>query len=206
MLRINHLSFSYPSGRPLFQDLGWELPPIGVFHLLGANGSGKTTLFNLIARLTYPHAGSITYKGSVLQDHQVSLMPSHCDSSFHQLTGIESLNLFSSLNHYTSWNSLPYHEKLSELPVYKSALRTKFAFCSTGMKQLLNFCRCLSKGSEILLLDEPFQGLDHESKSSLIELLNIIRADHLILLTSHESSSLGIEKAFKINNGRIQIA
>ncbi len=204
MLKVNNLTFSYPSGTSLFRELSCDFPELGIVHLLGPNGSGKTTFLNLLAHLIYPQTGDISYQGAKIRETQVSLMPSNCDSSFHQLTGRETLNLFAGLNLQESWEALPYHELFKFLPTYTNALNTKFAFCSTGMKQFLNFCRTLSKGSKILLLDEPFQGLDQETRAALTQFLYELKKDHLIVLTSHESLSLESDQEFFVKEGRIQ--
>lgn len=202
MLEVQNINFKYPSSEIIFSDLSFDLPNTSLIHLKGTNGCGKTTLLKILSHLIIPNSGKITFSKKVLSESDVAYMPSQPESSFVQLTGKETLDLFSRLNKSASISE-SYLEHLSKIETFQKALETKFAFCSTGMKQIINFARVLSKNAPILLLDEPFHGLDTETKEKLAPLFEELKEKSLILLTSHEDPFLNVDKTLILQGGRI---
>jgi ABC-type multidrug transport system ATPase subunit len=193
MLRINQVSFSYPRGQELLRDYSVELPSKGIIHLRGSNGSGKTTFLKIVAGLILPQQGSLVFNESILTSDQCSYMPAQPESLFLHLTGEENLRLFCSLNHdQVVFKELV--EMLKHLQGFQKALTTRMMFCSTGMKQIINFARVLTKQCSLLLLDEPFKGLDDESRKSISHLIQDLSAENLILVTGHHELELTISQ------------
>lgn len=205
MFEVKNLSFQYPSSEKIFFNFSFELPAHGLFHLAGPNGRGKTTLLKIISQLIVLKEGEITFNGKRLESSAVSYMPSQPESSFHQLTGKETLDLFCRLNKEAELpESVLNH--LGTLENFQKALETKFAFCSTGMKQIINLGRAFSKRTPILLLDEPLHGLDTETKKHLADLFTEVKKDHLILITSHDQLNLPIDQSFTLEKGGLKDA
>ncbi|HEV3311801.1 MAG TPA: heme ABC exporter ATP-binding protein CcmA [Chloroflexota bacterium] len=144
------LSFSLESGRAL--------------ALLGPNGSGKTTLLRLLAGLTDPSAGMITFGGS-----QASNRPSgigflgHDSHLYDDLTGYENLRFFLSLAGH-DLDDVQIAETLENVSMRRAA-GERVGQYSSGMKRRLGLARLLLMGPGLLLLDEPHASLDADGQS-----------------------------------------
>lgn len=199
MLKVKDLTFSYSNGHKVLENASFNLEAPSLCLLKSPNGSGKTTLFRILSGLIENKKGLITFNDQPLEESQVSLMSSNYNSSFFHLNGEETLALFSSLNK-VKWIESPFHQRLLENENYQKALKTKFSLCSTGMKQILNFARALSKDAPILLLDEPFQGLDRESRKSLSTYLKELSKDRLIVIATHEDLDLDWDHKLELSS------
>lgn len=206
MLTLCDLNFSYQSyedsSESLLKDLNHTFPTTGLCHLKAPNGFGKTTLLKILSGLIYPQKGKITFNKAPLISKHISLMPSNYDSFFWHLTGMENLELFSSLNG-KKWRHSMYHQKFMSIENYQRSLKTKFSHCSTGMKQILNYARVFSKEANILLLDEPFQGLDKKTKYFLSSHLDELKGTKLIIIATHEDLSLSWDHEYTMSHSNV---
>jgi len=132
-----------------------------VVALLGRNGAGKTTTLRSISGLTPPRRGTITYKGASITGfpaHRISrlgiaLVP-ETRGIFSYLTARENLEI--ARRPGTRW---PMETMLERFPKLREVLDRKGRFLSGGEQQMLAIARALLTGPELLLLDEPSQGL-----------------------------------------------
>lgn len=193
MLELKDIAFSYPKGEFLFDNLNLCLEDKGLVHIKGENGSGKTTLLKIISALITPPKGEVKFKDSPLNSEHCSYMPAQPESTFLQLTGRETLEFFSSLNGST-WFGNPYRLSLEGLATFQKAAKTKQLFCSTGMKQIINFARTLTKEAEVYLFDEPLKGLDKESRKEVLSIIQDLADNKLVLLTGHEDLSIHAQR------------
>lgn len=196
MLRIENLTFFYEGthSTEVFKNFNFDSSCNGIVHLTGENGRGKTTLLRLISGLALPKEGKILWKNKPLQSEQVGFLSAQNNSSFFQLKGIEAINLYADLNDNKSYIHEKWWNTLKEHPPFQKALEQKYALCSTGMRQLINVATCLTKPSQVMLLDEPFKGLDSDAKKIFNELIEEISQDKLVIFTSHEEVALNRSK------------
>lgn len=138
-------------------------------HLLlaGANGAGKTTLLRLLAGLTGPSSGSVTLDGedprrSLARRRRLGLL-SHQTLLYDDLTASENLGFFADL-YGVSETVVP--KALDRVGLAPQASARVGGF-SRGMKQRLALARATLHDPEVLLLDEPFTGLDRRSARAL---------------------------------------
>lgn len=134
--------------------------------LLGKNGSGKTTLMKIIAGLIRPSRGRIFYKGGDITEDPEKLrraigVISHQTGFYGELTAAENLIFFGKLERATDLASKVGNalaktglEQFADLPVKTF---------SSGMGKRLNIARLMVIAPEVLLLDEPYTGLDYDS-------------------------------------------
>lgn len=202
MLIIDKASFSYPTGGEIFKEISLALPENGLVHLEGENGSGKTSFLRLVAGLITPQKGELLWHGKNLHIKDISYLPAKNDSSFHHLTGFETISLFNKLNDDIDLESNFWWKHLSKHDAFSKALTTKYAFCSTGMRQLINISRTLTKKCPILLFDEPLKALDKNAKEILFEVFDHFRKDHLVLTTSHEELQINSDRLLFLKDGR----
>lgn len=158
--------------------------------LLGPNGSGKSTLLRLLAGLTRPTSGKILIGGWELPDEAAAVraqigLVSHRTLLYDNLTARENLHFFARL--YALENVAERVDSLlRQVGLYKrgdSLVRT----FSRGMQQRLSIARALLHAPDVLLLDEPYTGLDQDAGHTLDELLaQAHAAGHTIIMTTHE--------------------
>lgn len=163
--------------------------------VLGKNGAGKTTLFRLIFGFYKPFKGNIHFNNRPLKKEDISFLETE-QYFYPYMRGIEYLKLIN--NNFTQidqWNeifNLPLNELVDNY--------------STGMKKKLAFIGILLQDRPILLLDEPFNGVDLEGNEKMISILNHIKKDKIILISSHVLSLLTSlsDHIFVLEKGQIK--
>jgi len=183
------------------------LPDKGCICFFGVSGVGKTTLLDTIAGLKKPASGSVYSVDSkgmhckmarlayVFQEDRLLPWLSAVDNVRLVLYGgrknktkgtSQKQNTTKDYTDITNTNALRY----LEMTGLKDAAQ-KFPFeLSGGMKQRVNIARALAFDSKILLLDEPFKGLDMEVKHKIIDVLNDYKKTGLILLVTHDKDDI----------------
>ena len=160
----------------LFHNLSFEVNSGEGLHIKGGNGSGKSTLLRIILGITSPSKGLIQ---SYDQDLKISYL-GHKNAIKNYLTPIENLKLLFSgedLNVAFEWL------KKFGLSHVQDELTASLSF---GQQKKLALIRVLAQSSDLLILDEPFVGLDHATADQLNSFLaKKISQDVSLILTSH---------------------
>lgn len=145
--------------------------------MVGLNGSGKTTLLRTLHGEWKPVSGEMHWQGNPIGRGQVAFLETE-PFFYPKITGREYLSLFMVANpdfDLEGWNRL-FHLPLDEL----------IEHYSTGMKKKLALMAVLGRDKPVLLLDEPFNGLDMEAVFHVKAILEeLAKTDKLILVTSH---------------------
>ena len=202
MIQVQNISFKYPRSKNLFEDFSHIFPSNGLINIAGRNGNGKTTLLKLLSGLIIPHQGKILIDGSKENFYPISFHTSNPESNFINLNGFEVLNFFSMLNK-TELSKIDEFKIFKSLPIFNSALKTRFSFCSLGMKQLINLMRTYTKSTPYILLDEPFIGLDAEHKSFIKNYIEEDQNNRLYIITSHETLNWQNSINLNLHKGRL---
>lgn len=149
--------------------------------IIGKNGAGKSTLFNCIAR-------NISYDGQIERKniHSIGLLSAN-PYMFPRITGYEFIRFALSAKKCPENKEKLYQlNQLFELPLNKYAENY-----STGMLKKLHLLALLLQKNDLLLLDEPFNGLDIQSSAYVSEILKEMKhTDSVILISSHDISYL----------------
>lgn len=197
MLIIKDLTAAYGE-HIVLENLGLSLEERQVHALMGLNGSGKTTLLNSMLGIVPKEEGEITFNSKPLTAANAGYLET-VNYFYPKITGGEYLRLFKWKNNsfdIDSWN------KIFELPL--SELIETY---STGMKKKLALLGILSLERDLLLLDEPFNGLDLEANLILNKIILLLKqSGKTVLLTSHILSSLFSvsDKIHYLNDKKIQ--
>ena len=189
-----------------------------VCALLGPNGAGKSTLLNLLSTLHAASEGEILLNGQVLSRQSAADLRKSIGFVGHQtmiygaLSAVENLSFFAEL--YDCWPSdLSANqrqdwllEQLKNVGLEQAAYRLAIGF-SRGMCQRLTLARALLPKPSVLLLDEPFTGLDRAGIEQICDL--ILKAKNrgaTIILSSHdlESTQAISDRALILKSGRLQ--
>jgi heme ABC exporter ATP-binding subunit CcmA len=161
----------------------------GSLHLiLGPNGAGKTTLLRILAGLTRPSAGSVTVDGKALREspglrRRIGLL-SHQSFLYDDLTPLENLEFAARL--YDLASPRDAARRAIESVGLADRMDDPVRRLSRGMVQRVAIARALLHEPEVLLLDEPFTGLDPRAAERLLELLSArLAANCGVVLVTH---------------------
>jgi heme exporter protein A len=153
--------------------------------IFGPNGAGKTTLLRMIASLTRPSSGELTFfpNRSDRTREQVGYL-SHESLLYNEMTGLENLVFYARLYHLPDLESRcrSMLEKIGLAEVRHRLVRNY----SRGMKQRLTLARALLHEPQLLLLDEPYTGLDPQGSRLLTDVLGRLKKQgRTVLLITH---------------------
>jgi heme exporter protein A len=161
-----------------------ELPRGGALAILGPNGAGKSTLLRILAGLAHPTAGRVELDGARVRGAAVGYL-GHATLLYPELTAHENL-VFAGRLHRIADPAARAEALLAEEGLAQVAGRRAGGF-SRGMAQRLSIARARVHDPELLLLDEPFTGLDRRSADRLTERLRALRgAGHALVLVTHD--------------------
>jgi len=197
MIEIKYLTLKYGDNTVLNNiDKSFELNQ--VHGIVGLNGSGKTSLFNILAQATQSNAGEITFNGSKLSYRDISFLETE-PFFYSRLTGKEHLDIFPNRN-------LDFNiEEINSL--LKVPLAQYIENYSTGERKKLALISILKQDRSIIILDEPFNGLDLEStKISEVIIARLKQKGKTIFISSHILSPLFnlCDKVHHLSHGNFQ--
>lgn len=168
-----------------------ELKRGEVTALLGANGAGKTTLLSILSTLSRPTAGEVRY-GEIGHEEAARTMRadiglvSHAALVYPQLSGLGNLRFFGRLYGLDD-GAARAEALLDRVGLARSAWTRTAGTYSRGMLQRLALARALLPDPPLLLLDEPFTGLDQNASARLMDILRDARGEgRLVVLVSHD--------------------
>ncbi|MEO0337803.1 MAG: ATP-binding cassette domain-containing protein [Bacteroidota bacterium] len=174
MLVIDDLSFGY-SSKNVLDRLSCSIQAGSIHGIMGYNGAGKTTLFNTLYGRHIPKKGSIQWKQKDIQRTDIAFMETYTYFYSHIL-GQEYLELIN-----RDAKSIEKWGKVFDLP-----LDQRTDQYSTGMRKKLALAGILLLDRPILLLDEPFSGVDIENNEKIELILQKVKAQgKTIIIASH---------------------
>jgi len=185
ILSVKGLSKSYGEATGIF-NLSFDIEENDITLLLGPNGAGKTTAFNSILGLIESDYEAVTVNNTPIKDRSVFLNIGAMISkpSFYDfLTGFEHLKLLSG---YYELKDSQLTNLLSDVGL-KAAKHKKISTYSSGMKQKLDLARAIMHSPKLLILDEPFNGMDIEAKVEMKKILRELqlRSKTGMMISSH---------------------
>jgi len=208
------------SGNVVLSDLSWRVRPEEAWVVLGPNGSGKTTALALAGARLHPSSGAVRVLGSELGRVDVRDLRKRIGFVSNAVTRTVRSDLSSRQivmtgkhaalepwwNEYTDDDRAHADTLLADLGVEAIADRP-FGVVSEGERQQVLLARCLMGRPELLLLDEPFAGLDLGARERLLQrlttLLNSAGAPPVVLVTHHaEEIPVGATHVGLMTNGR----
>ncbi len=178
-----------------------------IYGLYGKNGSGKSVFLKLICGFYFPTTGKILFDGKELNkelDYPPSLRALiEKPSFFPDLTGLENLKLLADIQNKISNDDIKRALEIVNLSEDKDKKYSKY---SLGMKQKLGIAQVIMEDVEIIILDEPFNGIEDETVTKIMEYLKKERdKGKIIIISSHIKEDLLFltNKIFYFDNGTI---
>ena len=199
ILEIDRIDTFYGPGH-ILHGLSLSLAEGEVVALLGRNGAGKTTTLRSITGLTPPRGGEIRYKGgriSGLGAHEISrrgiaMVPETRDI-FSYLTVKENLAIAGRPG--SRW---PTETVLARFPGLKDRLGHKGRELSGGEQEMLAIARALMTGPDLLLLDEPSQGLAPMVVSAVMDTIRELKSQHVSMLLVEQNAEMALQLADRV--------
>lgn len=184
MIEIHDLKKSYGQ-KQIFNGLNTTFADQAVTILLGENGAGKSTLLRMIAKLESANSGEIMYFGEALSAKALKARLGYIPQDialFEHMSVDDNINFFKGL----------YRNSISDdmIAAYKQALnlhedKARVSSLSGGTKRKVNMLVGLLGDPDIIILDEPTVGIDLKSRYDIHRLINQLKQDKLIILTTH---------------------
>jgi branched-chain amino acid transport system ATP-binding protein len=170
----------------------FALAPHKVWGLIGPNGSGKTTLFNLISGVLAPDAGRIELRGRNVAgwpSHRITAQGAGRTFQITRLFGAMTVreNMLVAAREADPVRAAARADELIDYVGLQALQREYAANLSYGQQKLVEFVRVLMTEPELILLDEPFAGVNPMMENKLLELIHgLLEQGKTFLVTDHE--------------------
>ena len=202
IITIKGLSKSFKN-KQVLDNIDLIIDENKIIGIIGRNGSGKTVLLKIISGLYFKDTGNIEYneKYTINNDYGILIDSGFLDND----TGFENLKNLALLRNKITDNDIIDVIKWVGLDPYD---KTKYKNYSTGMKQKLKIAQAVMEKPKVLILDEPFNGLDQKSVDYFRnEIIKFKKEGLTIIITSHYKED--IEKlcdiVYEMNEGKIKL-
>lgn len=193
ILQTNHLTKKI-DGKELVRDVGIHVKKGEIYGFLGPNGAGKTTVMKMITNLWKPTEGTVELFGQALENTSYDVfkrMGSMIEfpTFYEHMSGRDNLKLHCEYMGYYSKDSL--NEALNMLGLAEAADKPVKRY-SLGMKQRLGIARAILCRPELLILDEPTNGLDPAGMKQIRDLFRMLKEEYgmTFLISSHLLSEI----------------
>lgn len=199
-LEVEGVSVIYPNGHQALQDATFHLGAGTICALVGVNGSGKSTLFKSIMGFVNPTAGKVRINGMPVRDslkkHAVAYVPQSEDVDWQFPVSVSDVVM---MGRYGAMNFMRIPRAIDRQKVEESLKRVsmwefrdrQIGELSGGQKKRVFLARALAQGGRVILLDEPFTGVDVKTEDAIIALLQELRrAGCIIFVSTHNLGSV----------------
>jgi cobalt/nickel transport system ATP-binding protein len=211
LINLEKVSFSYPGGPPVLDALDFKFYQDCRLGLIAPNGSGKTTLFHIIMGLLKPLAGRLEIFGKCVKAdrdfyevrRRIGLLFQDPDDQLFSPTVLEDV-AFGPLNLGKSKDEAVdiARRTLNFLGLDGFEERITFKL-SGGEKRLVSLATVLAMEPEILLLDEPINGLDIKTRAKLIEALTGLDLSYIIVSHDFDFLTETVDAIYTMADGKI---
>ncbi len=214
MLKIEHLTRQYPGTEKGIFDLSLHVFPGDLYAFIGHNGAGKTTTLKAIAGIHAPDAGEITVDGVKLSEdpmecrRRMAYIPDNPDL-YSYLTGNQYLDFVADVFDISDGDRRERITKYADAFELSASLGDLISSYSHGMKQKLAIISAFLHEPRLLILDEPFVGLDPFAAARLKEMMRALcAAGGAVFFSTHvlEVAEKLCNKVAVIKNGRLVVA
>jgi manganese/iron transport system ATP-binding protein len=199
-ITVSNISVTYNNGVMAIIDASFELGAASICALVGVNGSGKSTLFKTLMGFLSPAKGSVTISGlpvaKALKSGIVAYVPQSEEVDWTFPVLVDDVVM---MGRYGHMGLLRIPSKADRVAVDEALARVnmtdfrrrQIGELSGGQRKRVFLARALAQGASVILLDEPFTGVDVKTESAIIDLLREMRAQgSLMFVSTHNLGSV----------------
>jgi ABC-2 type transport system ATP-binding protein len=187
IVELDRVSKAY-DGKVAVSDLSLRIDPGMMFGLLGPNGAGKTSSIRMMIGITLPDSGAVRLFGEPFNRkllRRVGYLPEE-RGLYPKMKVLEQLNFMGQLHGLDATIAEKRAKTWCEQLGLSESLNSKTEALSKGMQQKVQFIACLLHEPDLMIMDEPFSGLDPLNSRALEEtLLGLRKAGKAILFSTH---------------------
>ena len=192
-LAVRDVTVTYRNGHTALRDASFEIPTGTITALVGVNGSGKSTLFKAIMGFVRVARGTISILGrsvdAALRSNLVAYVPQAEEVDWNFPVLVEDVVMMGRYGHM----GLLRNPRAADRAAVDTALarvnmgefrKRQIGELSGGQKKRVFLARALAQDAKVILLDEPFTGVDVKTEDAIIALLKALRAEGRVMLVS----------------------
>lgn len=207
MLNIENLNFSYKKGKQILYDVSLNIKPGEIVGLIGMNGAGKSTLMRNISGIVNPDSGKIVINGTdrkkYTSEERKKIAYLNAENNlYNEITVKENINI---MQHFYNV-SKERTENVIKMLRCDEFMDKKVSELSSGMRQRAAIAASTLNNSNLILLDEPTNAIDIETKKYIMDYINYLsNKKNGILITSHNIKDIEelCERVYIMRHGRI---
>jgi manganese/iron transport system ATP-binding protein len=199
-ISVRDLAVTYRNGLTAVHGVSFELGPGTICALVGVNGSGKSTIFKALMGFISPSRGEVRLCGGpvhlALKRNIVAYVPQSDEVDWNFPVLVQDVVMMGRYGHMNflrmpgARDRARVEEALARVGMSDYRLR-QIGELSGGQKKRVFLARALAQEGRIVLMDEPFTGVDVKTETAIIDLLQEMRAcGHLILVSTHNLGSV----------------
>ena len=199
-LDVNNITVTYKNGHTAIHDTSFSLPRGTITALVGVNGSGKSTLFKSIMGFVSLAAGSVEILGltvrKALKTNQVAYVPQSEEIDWNFPVLVEDVVMMGRYGHMNMFRRAKDKDhQMIEMALSRVGMESfrgrQIGELSGGQKKRVFLARALAQESQVVLLDEPFTGIDVKTEEQIMALLREMRSEgKVILVSTHNLGSV----------------
>ncbi|NUF27408.1 manganese/iron transport system ATP-binding protein [Gilliamella bombicola] len=199
-LNVDDITVTYNNGHTAIYDASFRLNGGTICALVGVNGSGKSTLFKSIMGMVRPTRGHVTFNDmsvkQTLKQNIIAYVPQTEEVDWDFPVLVSDVVMMGRYGHM-SFLRIPSKEDKKQVDLALERVNMldfkhrQIGELSGGQKKRVFLARALAQQGKVLLLDEPFTGVDVKTENAIIDLLKNLRKEgHLILVSTHNLGSV----------------
>lgn len=207
-IQIKNLSKSF-KGIIILDNVSIEFESGKIYGLIGRNGSGKSVFLKLLCNFYVPTSGEILYDGLNINEKNIFLPDTRAliekPSFLPDLSGFDNLKLLASIQGKIGDKEI--NESLKKVNLFDDKDK-KYKIYSLGMKQKLGIAQVLMEDPKVMILDEPFNGIEEKTADKLRNILKEeVKKDKIIIIASHIKEDVFelADVVYKFDDGKVEI-
>ena len=209
MIKINNLRKKF-GHLTAVEDISFQVQAGEVLGFLGPNGAGKSTTMKMITGFLAPTSGSIEVSGFNVNDKPIEVkkrigyLPEGAPS-YGEMTPAQYLEFIAQVRQLSGQNKIDRYKEVVQRLHLDKVLNQSIDTLSKGFKRRVGLAQAILHDPEVLILDEPTDGLDPNQKFEVRELIKSIAPDKVIIISTHILSEVDAicSRAIIIADGKI---
>jgi manganese/iron transport system ATP-binding protein/manganese/zinc/iron transport system ATP- binding protein len=198
-IKVDHITVSYGPA-PALLDVSFEVPSGTLVGIIGPNGSGKSTLIKTILGFKRPDVGTVQLFGESVDDSRgrVAYVPQHGSVDWEFPITVREVALMGRYGHIPWWRDPTAEDKRIADEALEMVRMSEFknrqiGQLSGGQRQRVFMARAMAQGADILLLDEPFSGVDAATERAILDVLQQTKESGRTLMVVHHDLATAAE-------------